>query len=132
MDKGLEEIINKSTYNIEDGVFVYCKVSRIDDIEKHFMISKDKDEITVVTNQENLKTLHLIEKNKDFYKLIALNVSIPFYSVGFLATVTKTIADIGANILVISTYSKDYILVRVEVIEQCERALIKLGFSKMK
>lgn len=130
MNSELTEIIKNSTYNIEDGVFIYCKVSGVGNMDKHFMISQDKDEITVVTKQENLDTLNLIEKNKDFYRLIALNVSVPFYAVGFLAAVTKEIADSGMNVLVISTYSKDYILVRKEVIGQCEQALIKLGFSK--
>lgn len=130
MDDELVKIIKDSTYNIEDGVFVYCKVSSVDNMDQHLMISQDKDEITIVTKQENLNNLNLIEKNKDFYKLIALNVSVPFYSVGFLAAVTRAIADSGNNILVISTYSKDYILVREGSLKECEKALIKLGLVR--
>ena len=61
----------------------------------HFMVSKDADDITVVTEEKNLKDLEIIERNKENYKLIALNVAAPFYSVGFLATVTSAIAKEG-------------------------------------
>ena len=94
------------------------------------MVSKDQDEITVVTKEENLSKLDLIEKNKDFYQLVELKVSVPFYSVGFLAAVANIIAERGMNILIISTYSKDYIMVRVEFIEKVEAALLELGFKK--
>jgi hypothetical protein len=75
------------------------------------MVSKDQNEITVVTKEENLSKLDVIEKNKDYYQLIELKVFIPFYSVGFLASVANIIAEREMNILIISTYSKDYIMV---------------------
>ncbi|MBM2820742.1 MAG: hypothetical protein HW405_502 [Candidatus Berkelbacteria bacterium] len=94
------------------------------------MISKDADEITVVAEEKNLENLEIIERNKEDYKLIALKVSLPFYAVGFLATVTSAIAKEGMNVLVISTYSKDYILVKEENIVKVEQILLKLGFQK--
>jgi hypothetical protein len=94
------------------------------------MVSKDSDEITVVTKEENLSKLDLIEKNKEFYLLIELRVSIPFYCVGFLAEVANIFSGKDMNILLISTYSKDYIMVRVEFIEKATQALLDLGFKK--
>lgn len=129
MNKKLQEIIKQSTFEVIDGRFIYAKVERIPPFRDHFMISQDEDEITVVTREENLKQLDLIEKNKDFYKLVALNVSVPFYSVGFLATVSSAIAKAGMNILIVSTYSKDYIMVREEHVPKAKEVLLGLGFS---
>lgn len=126
----LKKIIESSSFVLHDGRFIYAKVKTAPPIDEHFMVSKDQDEITVVTKEENLEKLDLIEKNKDYYQLVELKVSVPFYSVGFLATVANIIAERGMNILIISTYSKDYIMVRVEFIEKAQQALLDLGFKK--
>jgi len=100
--------------------------------EKHFIVSRDEDEITVVTREENIDSLRILEKNKDNYTLVALNVSVPFYSVGFLATVSGAIAEEGMNILIVSTYSKDYIMVKKDCTEKTKSVLLKLGFTEKK
>lgn len=128
MDPKLQEIIKNSTFEIQDGVFVYCKVAT-KPTSDHFMVSQDKDEITVVTTEDKVDSLDLIERNKENYKRISLNVSVPFYAVGFLAAVSNAIAKEGMNILIISTYSKDYILVKEQNLEKAQKALIKLGFK---
>lgn len=112
MNDELKKIIKQSSFEVQDGKYVYAKVRSIPEDKNHFMASQDKDEITVVTREENLQDLDLIERNKDNYSLIALNVSVPFYSVGFLATVSNAIAKARMNILIVSTYSKDYIMVK--------------------
>lgn len=130
MNSEVGKIIKKSTFTIQKGRFIYAKVSKVPTMNNHFMIAKDDDEITVVTQEENLPELELIEKNKDFYSLIALNVFVPFYSVGFLATVSQVIAKEGMNILIVSTYSKDYILVKSDRREDAKSVLLKLGFQE--
>ena len=127
MNEDLEKIIKTSTFTIQSGKFVYVKVKSAPSINGHFLITQDVDEITVVTLEENISQLDVIEKNKDFYTLIALNVSIPFYAVGFLAVINDAIAKQGMNILIVSTYSKDYILVRADQIDKAEEALLELG-----
>ena len=129
MRQQLNDIIHASSFSIEDGMFVYAKVKSWPD-ENHFMVTKDGDEITVVTQSENVTTLDLIERNKDDYRLIALNVAIPFYCVGFLARISQAIADSGMNILIVSTYSKDYVLVKADQLEDARDTLLKLGFSE--
>lgn len=79
MNDELKKVIEESTFSLEEGTYVYAKVNSINTIEDHFLVSKDKNEITVVTEAENLSRLDLIERNKDDYSLIALNVSVPFY-----------------------------------------------------
>lgn len=130
MDNDLKKIIASSSFTLHDGRFIYAKAKTVPPIDKHFLISKDNDEITVVTKEENIGELDLIEKNKDYYSLIELKVSLPFYAVGFLAAVSSAIANKGMNILIVSTYSKDYILVREEHRENAIQTLTELGLSK--
>lgn len=130
MNDELKRIIEQSKFEIQEGTYIYTKVSAVPNLKNHFLVSKDKDEITVVTRDEYLGELNIIERNKENYKLIALNVSVPFYAVGFLATVTYAIAEADMNVLVISTYSKDYILVKQEKLEEAVSVLLGIGFSQ--
>lgn len=130
MDETLKKIIEESNFEVIPGKFIYAKVSKEPTINNHFLISKDKDEITVVTEEHNLSELEIIEKNKDYWALIALNVSAPFYSVGFLAAVSSAIAKENRDVLIISTYSKDYILVQYDFLEGVKRVLLSLGFKE--
>lgn len=128
MNDELKQIILQSSFEVQDGVYIYTKVSSKPNTD-HFLVTQDKDEITVVTTEDKLGELDLIEKNKDSYKLIALNVSVPFYSVGFLAAISEAIANANMNILIVSTYSKDYIMVKEEKLEEVKKVLLDLGFK---
>ena len=130
MTDELKKIIESSSFALHEGRYIYAKVKTAPAIDDHFMVSKDQDEVTVVTKEENLGKLDLIEKNKDFYVAFELKISLPFYAVGFLAAVTSAMGDRGMNNLVISTYSKDYLLVREEYLEKATQALLDLGFKK--
>ncbi|HLC70198.1 MAG TPA: ACT domain-containing protein [Patescibacteria group bacterium] len=132
MNTEIDKIIQKSSFKIEEGRYIYAKVSEVLDMKNYFLVSRDVNEITVVTREENIAGLDIIERNKDDYRLIALNVSIPFYCVGFLATISQAIAEAGMNILIVSTYSKDYILVKAEAIDSAKSVLLRLGFKQTK
>jgi len=123
----INEIIAQSSFELIEGTFIYAKVRSIPSFEV-FMITKDKDEITVVAEANQIPDLDFVERNKEDYKLIALNVSIPFYTVGFLAKVSQAIAEGGMNILIVSTYSKDYIMVKKDVLDKALGILKRLGF----
>lgn len=130
MKSDLQKIITSSAFEVEEGVYIYTKVSEMPSKSNHFLVAQDKDEITVVTTEDKLRDLKLVERNKDTYKLIALNVSVPFYSVGFLATVSTAIAKENMNILIVSTYSKDYILIKEDKLEKARKVLLSLGFKE--
>lgn len=129
MEEQLQHIIHASTFGIEPGIWVYAKVRSVP-TGKHFLVAQDNDEITVVTTDGRLDELDLIERNKDDYVLIRIDISIPFYAVGFLAAVTSAIAEKQANVLVVSTYSRDYVLVSTEHQEMARQAMLELGFQE--
>ena len=126
-DFSLAAIIKNSRVIVHKGRYAYLKAKE-KSLNRHFLISQDKDEITVVTEEKNVaKTPH--EKEVKWFKLIEIKVSKPFAAKGFIAAVTKTISDKGLNVLVASTFSKDYFLVREETYKAAVSALEELGFK---
>jgi len=125
-DQELSEIIKKSEAVMHKGRYAYLKAKEKSE-GKHFLISQDKDEITVVTEEKNINEIEY-EDSVKWFKLIEIKVSTPFVAKGFLAKVTKTIADKDLNVLIVSTFSKDYILIREEAWETAINALKEAGF----
>lgn len=132
-EKAALEMISKSSFAFQQGCFLYIKVKNFSRelAGEHFLVCKDSDETTIVTREENSRSLETIERNKDQYSLIALNVMVPFYSVGFLATVANAFAEADMNILIVSTYSKDYLLVREDLAAKARNILLTLGFTEL-
>lgn len=123
----LSAVIASSAAIIRKGRYAYLKTKE-KSLNGHFIISQDNDEITVITEEKNVaKTPH--EKEVKWFKLVEIKVSKPFTAKGFIAAVTKAISDKGLNVLVASTFSKDYFLVREETHKAAVNALEALGFN---
>ena len=73
----VKEAIPKSIATVMKDTYVYVKTDILEKPDIHFMVSKDKDEITVVTKKENLKELNVLEVVGD-YKLIEFKPAVPF------------------------------------------------------
>lgn len=130
MSPELKQVIASSFFTVHSGNYVYAKISGQPSLDDCFMLSKDADEITAVFEASKSDQFEIIEKNKDLRKLIEIQVSTPFYAVGFLAAVTQAISDKGCNNLVVSTYSKDYILVTEAQFPTAKQALVDMGFRE--
>ena len=57
----LQEAITKSITIVMRDTYVYVKTDIVEKTDNHFMVSKDKDEITVITKKENIKNLKVLE-----------------------------------------------------------------------
>ena len=125
-DSDLNDVIRTSDVIVHEGRYAYIKALSLPEGD-HFLISRDEDEITVVTAEENMSLVQYKEK-VDWFKLVEIRVSKPFIAKGFLAKITKTVADQDLNVLVVSTFSKDYILVKEETYKIALKALEKEGF----
>lgn len=130
MNEELKEIIKTSAFKIHEGSWVYASVSGSPSLDDCFLLSKDEDEVTAVFDVSKSDKFEIIERNKDLRKLIEIKVSAPFYAVGFLAAITKAISSKGCNNLIVSTYSKDYVLVTEAQFEQAKEALVEQGFKE--
>lgn len=123
------DMVAQSSFATKIGRYVYAKVASVSSAN-YFLCSRDADETTIVTREDDLADFPVIERNKDTYCLISLAVAVPFYSVGFLATVSDAFAERGMNVLIVSTYSRDYILVRHDLVGQAEEIMLSLGFKR--
>ena len=123
----LDEVIKASPVVVHRGRYAYLK-GQEKELKNHFLISQDNDEITIVTEEKNIANTKY-EKDVKWFKLFEFKVSIPFLAPGFLAKISKTIADKKLNILIISTFSKDYALIREEDFKVAVKALEEVGFS---
>ena len=123
----LRDVIRSSRIIVHKGRYAYLRVRAQTEIGDHFLIAQDQDETTVVTEEKNLARISF-EQDVKWFKLIEVRVSQPFAAKGFIACITRAIADCGLNVLVVSTFSKDYVLVREESIATVVTALRDLGF----
>lgn len=96
--------------------------------EKHLMISRDDKEITVVTN--DLEDVDVIAINPDRWLLVSIDCSQPFYCVGFIAKLSTMLSAAGLDILVLSTFSRDWVFVKVEDGVRAAEVLRKAGFAE--
>lgn len=128
MKPSIEEIIKTSSVIIHQGRYAYLKTKDIN-LNKHFFISQDKDEVTIVTEEKNLNEVNYSGIVK-WFKLIEIKLSVPFFQ-GFLSRVIKPIADAGFNTLIISTFSKDYILTKEQNIDEVINMFKKMGFKEV-
>lgn len=125
------EMMKTSYYELSEIVYYYCKVKSFpDDISKHLLFASDSYEKTVVTS--NLEGLDLIERNENEWLLLDFKPSIS-YMKGTILHLALTIFNTDSNILVISTYTKDYILIKKENKDKVVAALLReLGLRQIK
>lgn len=128
--QNLQHIIASSSFTVHDGRWIYARVGGEPKLADCFMLSRDKDEVTAVFEETKAKRFEILEQNKDLRKLIEIKVSAPFYAVGFLAAITEAISAKGCNNLIVSTYSKDYVLVTDAHFPTAQQALTELGLQE--
>ena len=122
----LQQVIESSDITVHPGRYAYLKCQTVPP-GHHFMITQDPDEVTVLSKEIDIPDTPHIEATQ-WWKLLEIQVSMPFIATGFLAKVTSTVATKDLNILIVSTYSKDYALVREDNIAIATQALQDIGF----
>lgn len=128
--KNLEPVIASSWFTIDAGTYVYASVQTVSNAEKHLMVVRDADEITVVTDMNNLPLEGPCQLNKEKWKLVNIRCGNPFYCVGFIALITGVLADAGIDIVLISSFSNDLILVMENDMDDTVRILKETGFKQ--
>lgn len=102
--------------------------------ERCFAAVYDADirEYTLIIEREAGQAVPLeADKAPHFgYRLIRFNLLIPFEGVGFIAALAGAVAARGANLLAVSAYSCDYMLVKEEDLDRAVRGLKELGIRE--
>ncbi len=85
-----------------------------------------KNETTVIIEQSKYNNKDVIEIEKD-WKILTFDMVLPFGLVGFMAKVSKVLADEKILIFAISAFSTDHILVKEKDLARAEEKLKELG-----
>ena len=109
---------------------MYAKVSELRDAGQHLAITRDGDEITVVTRSNQLAGLSIIATHKGIWKLLLIRCAVPFDCLGFLASISMAMADAQINITLVSTFTNDYVMVEEVNCDKATQILIQLGFRR--
>jgi len=80
----------------------------------------------VIIEQSKYNDEDIIEVEKD-WKILTFDMVSPFELVGFLAKVSKVLADEKIQIFAISAYSTDHILIKEKDLARAEEKLKELG-----
>jgi len=86
----------------------------------------DKNETTVIIKQSKYDGKNVIDIEKD-WKILTFDMVLPFGLVGFLAKVSKVLADEKIPIFAVSAYSTDHILIKEKDLARARQRLEGLG-----
>ena len=128
----LAAVIAASWFTIDEAVYVYAQVTAVTEPEKHLLVVRDGTEITVATDEKNLPLPHCLQVNKEQWRLVNIRCGNPFYCVGFIALITDALAIAGIDIVIISSFSNDLILVAQQDLDKAVNVLTALGFKPEK
>jgi hypothetical protein len=122
-----QQVIADSTFRFE-GTYRYVSARAVLHPDRHLMITRDAREITVVTTEDALDDVEVLAMNADRWLLLAIDCANPFYCVGFIAKISAALSGAGMDILVVSTFSCDWIFVKEEDGPRAASLLRALGF----
>ena len=100
--------------------------ANLDDL-RPFALMRDEHETTVIARPQQISGLRPLAREADF-ALLEVRVVDPFLTPGFIATLSESIAAVGVSLLVVSTFSIDYVLVRTRDLGAALTALGDRGF----
>lgn len=94
------------------------------------MITRDEKETTVVTTDDAIADVDVLSMNPDRWLLLAIDCANPFYCVGFIAKISTFLSGAGLDILVVSTFTRDWVFVKEEEAEKAAEILMAAGFTR--
>ena len=91
-----------------------------------FMILRDAYEVTLVIEAEDWRRIrHALRdaKVESGYRLITLDIELPWDTVGYLARVTAILAAAGISVGALSSFSRDHLLIKQDDLPTALRVL---------
>ena len=92
--------------------------------DRIFAVVTDGAEITVVAELHS--GLEVLEEEKPF-RIISFDTKLPFDLIGFLAYITKLLADQNISLFAISSFSTDHILMKEVYLDKAMEVLKSAG-----
>src|SRR5712691_1301468 len=91
-----------------------------------FMILRDAHEVTLVLEEEDWRRIrHAVRdaKIEAGYRLVTLDIELPWSTVGYFARVTEILAAAGISVGALSSFSRDHLLIKQEDLGRALRVL---------
>lgn len=91
-----------------------------------FMILRDAHEVTMVIEEDDWRRMrHAVRdaRSEAGYRLVTLDIELPWTTVGYLARVTELLAAAGISVGAISSFSRDHLLIRQQDLGSALRVL---------
>ena len=136
----LMDQINRSTFTVTDPVYSVVSVadtgvlSNVALTDRLLAVVSDRlfGEMSLVIESSALAEVTLRDgcKAQSGYRCIRFALFLPFDGAGFIATLTGAISRRGINLLCLSGYSCDYILVKDSELNEAVRALKEFGMKE--
>lgn len=91
-----------------------------------FMIYYDKHEVTLLLDETDFETMRHALRDANIergFRLLTFDIVLGFNVVGFLAEVSRILADAGISIVAISAFSRDHLLIKQADLASALKAL---------
>ena len=123
-------VLRASRFAIVPEPFVYVKAGAVGDGATHLLVARDELETTVVTHERNLAGVEVLDRNPDRWLLLSIDCANPFYCVGFLAAICGAFAGAGIDVLAVSAFTRDLVLVKETERERARELLLGFGMTE--
>ncbi|MBU3905246.1 MAG: ACT domain-containing protein [Nanoarchaeota archaeon] len=120
----LEDYFKNGKVYIWKEKFSVIKAKKID--PNAFANIIDKNEITVIIEESKVNQEDVIKIEKG-WKIITFDMILPFELTGFMAAVSKVLAEEKISIFAISAYSTDHVLIKEEDFDKAKKKLEQMG-----
>ncbi|MBA2646598.1 MAG: ACT domain-containing protein [Pyrinomonadaceae bacterium] len=135
---GVDELLRRTRVEIAPGNFFVVGISHEDwarllespELSPRpnvpFMLLRDAHEVTLLLEEDDWRTMRhaaraaRVEGN---FRLVTLDVELPWDTIGFLARVTEILASVGVSVGALSSFSRDHLLVKQDDLAKALRAL---------
>lgn len=91
-----------------------------------FMIYYDKHEVTLLLDETDFETMRHALRDANIergFRLLTFDIVLGFNVVGFLAEVSRILADAGISIVALSAFSRDHLLIKQADLASALKAL---------
>jgi hypothetical protein len=91
-----------------------------------FMLLRDAHEVTLLCEEEDWLAMRHAARDarvETGFRLVTLDIELPWNVVGFLARVTEILAAAGVSVGALSAFSRDHLLIKQDQLATALRAL---------
>jgi len=126
----MTNLLTDSSFALDPQAYLFATVAQLPAPGAYRMLFVDDTETTVVAPVANEPQLRIVERNPKDYRLIRTRPSAPFYATGFTGAITTALGQASVNVVVLGTYSFDYLAIRAEQLDQALAVLRQLGLRE--